>query len=1159
MPDLEPDFYRFAESFLADSTVLIMDGERPVLTGFFVSEDGDVCTCHHAWANPANRSLSALWGRDRLPLHYVAQSSAPAEDFALFRADLSNARRTRTVPLPLFQGELSNSRDKFDLAVTAGFAGIGNRDAPPALRLFDGRLEGLSWYQNPAAPGIPITQIETLDLTIAGGNSGAPILDLRLFRVVGYVRGWVAESVSAAAGECGPGVREIKPDRLGRACDLSQLSRLRPDLLPQWVAAGRRADARKHQYFLDTGVPMPRRLLNPEDLRTAAARTSEAAIGRLSSAGVYDQDLCVARPVDEKFAAFLKDSGSTATILTGQSGSGKTNLMVRWTREQITDGGFVLFLTCATHPGDALMQSMPSMLGTDLSVKALLHMALSGARKSVLLLFDGFNESAGASAAVLRNLLRQVFDVMPRDGRFKVVISARTEFLAERIPELFEDQDDLASPFPVPPKFLFRCEDFDEAGKKRVRPFIEVPLFRSRDNGPPSEQEIMYEHFRRQGTMRHGSGRNRGIRPATEYKDLPASIRRFLDRPLLLRFFMMSYDRQEVPDCAVRSRLLDQIIDREIAQVAEERSTRELAKGFLRKLAAYLFLQHRSGASASDSAMAGYPLGMLDALLSQTFLLSRLPGHRESNDLFGFSSDWLFEYFLGKYAWDEYKAHPSGGDALLRELLVNAFTDGEADSHLPRALSYFGARAFEEGGTALGALLRAVSSPGHTAAADTVLAALLEYIRKQHGFASPAIGRKETEGSSFAEVLGSHRDSLGPNGVRSILRYLKKINDEALGDGLALLDRNNTLWRDLQPADRAEWISLLAWSHYRVHQNREAMYELEGIELLEASEETRARCNFVKGRCLQFVHDYEGAQRSFEAGGEDPRFGSQCRHQIAFIRYFAFSDYEGAASMLRREQRPDGTWSNSASGLLYAECLKDAGRYDAAEAVFLREINRRHEEGHAVAEGKACCALADLRLRQFETRASLAAIESALRLTRGTLRYLIYGRVLDQQAVIHGLLSGERDLALECANEALQLARKSPQHEFGSGWALQTRALLFAIRAEPEAAERDLAEAAMLKGNPNQQRRADFIHLLTRWLAPGNLPNVEEAEIFSLRERYRTARAGWYPGLLSLLAAVVGRRPVLTGSEAAAHFGEQVCGDGILSSSFWTAISRRIG
>ena len=99
----------------------------------------------------------------------------------------------------------------------------------------------------------------------------------------------------------------------------------------------------------------------------------------------------------------------------------------------------------------------------------------------------------------------------------------------------------------------------------------------------------------------------------------------------------------------------------------------------------------------------------------------------------------------------------------------------------------------------------------------------------------------------------------------------------------------------------------------------------------------------------------------------------------------------------------------------------------------------------------------------------------------------------------------------------------------------------------------------MLKGNPNQQRRADFIHLLTRWLAPGNLPNVEEAEIFSLRERYRTARAGWYPGLLSLLAAVVGRRPVLTGSEAAAHFGEQVCGDGILSSSFWTAISRRIG
>ena len=134
-----------------------------------------------------------------MPLHYVAQSSAPAEDFALFRADLSNARRTRTVPLPLFQGELSNSRDKFDLAVTAGFAGIGNRDAPPALRLFDGRLEGLSWYQNPAAPGIPITQIETLDLTIAGGNSGAPILDLRLFRVVGYVRGWVAVVV---VGQC---------------------------------------------------------------------------------------------------------------------------------------------------------------------------------------------------------------------------------------------------------------------------------------------------------------------------------------------------------------------------------------------------------------------------------------------------------------------------------------------------------------------------------------------------------------------------------------------------------------------------------------------------------------------------------------------------------------------------------------------------------------------------------------------------------------------------------------------------------------------------------------------------------------------------------------------------------------------------------------------
>src|ERR1017187_4461798 len=139
---------RFLRGLLGDSVVLIRVDGNPAATGFFISEQGDICSCHHAYFPDVHGCTTIDWRGTTLPIQYVPSGSAEDRDFALFQVDRAALAERTTTPLPILDREL-DSNDIFDSVITLGYAGLSDPKAPLRMRLFDGGIVGLEEYLGP--------------------------------------------------------------------------------------------------------------------------------------------------------------------------------------------------------------------------------------------------------------------------------------------------------------------------------------------------------------------------------------------------------------------------------------------------------------------------------------------------------------------------------------------------------------------------------------------------------------------------------------------------------------------------------------------------------------------------------------------------------------------------------------------------------------------------------------------------------------------------------------------------------------------------------------------------------------------------------------------------------------------------------------------------
>ncbi|HJW30097.1 MAG TPA: hypothetical protein VJ508_12735, partial [Saprospiraceae bacterium] len=169
--------------------------------------------------------IEVIW--DDKSYHAVIRNIVEQADFALLQILEEELNDIHTPALAIFAGQ--GREFTYHSAVTMGYAGLENRDLLLAKRMFMGqigktRLKGSQ------------ERIEFVDLGVGKGNSGAPVFDLQLFRVIGYIR-----SVTS------------KTQRLGDGLSMQHLVRLRGDLLPVWEEAGQKVDRMVVSHYRSTG------------------------------------------------------------------------------------------------------------------------------------------------------------------------------------------------------------------------------------------------------------------------------------------------------------------------------------------------------------------------------------------------------------------------------------------------------------------------------------------------------------------------------------------------------------------------------------------------------------------------------------------------------------------------------------------------------------------------------------------------------------------------------------------------------------------------------------------------------------------------------------------------------------------------------------------
>ena len=1140
------------EDVFRESVVLILIDKKPVATGFVISESGDICSCHH-YFDPYNTaiSFSARLGHELLPLYYNAEISKPEHDFAMFHVD-RRVLLKNTVPAPLLDVSLL-SHQSSDTLVALGFPALEDPFAPVRMRVVDGRSLGIVEYRH---SGKMIRTLEVVDLAVGKGMSGGPVFDLREFRVIAYIQGKLLEEDLLARNVSG---NSPSVERLGRACLLDNLLQRRSDLRNQWRAAGLLADTRKQQIFRAYGMGIPCELLTRRDVERLIRQNNQMVIDSLRQAGIFNDRLFVPRPAGEKIHRFLQNPEYSAAIISGASGSGKTNLLTDFLRQPEAQDALVLFIQAnAVGDKEDPLHSVCTVLGISGELQVLIRLAAGEHGQRLIIVVDAFNEWQHASRASLIRLLKAWKEMSQGyAGALKLILSIRTEFLREQAPELLTDPLRVQSTDPL--NIVFQYSEEQEAGREKILSTIDLPtLHPSQENHGLSEQEILYEHYRKQKTILDPPGRSIGIRPNTAYRELPATVRRFLDRPLLLKLFMMRYDGRDVPESPIRYLLLKEITSPDTTRWDASSSMWERAEIFMIRLADILSRTNGPAVSTLQLADEQFDMDLFSRLLEHTFFLAKSRPQSSNISSLSFSSDWLLEYYLSLFLSAKCLQHQ---DLSARVTLLNQHmllsTRHSKSNIFSGALSYFAEWALTSDHDCFAAFLQLVSLEDESKPRQILFSTVFEYVRLNFGFDKSIPKMDESSPESFRDSLASLSTHLGTHGISRLLHYLESLQNEGARETLLLLC-HTPLWTGLDHDAMAVLLSIRALKYLECHEIELAMQDLSQIGSFVA-DQVRPRWAFVRGRCLQFRGQYGEARAVFEKClGVDSPYSSRCRHQIAFIRYFHESDYPAAAQMLKESYLSSSNrWTNSSSKLLYTGCLIEMGLYDEAESILAEEAETRRKAKHRLGYGRALRNQAQLYLWRFETVRAFEAINAALEATRNLPYYLTYAGILDIQAIATALLSGDFGVSFQCADESINLNCKAV-HNAGISWTFQTRALLHAASGNVKAMEEDLGNMASRSQNfsmsPNQVRRTKFIRLLGDYCT--RLASMETilARAVELRKEYEKAKGMWYYGVLSLLVlALQGPAPV-TPDRAAACFSGAISLEGLWNSHLFALI-----
>ncbi|PYP91043.1 MAG: hypothetical protein DMG65_09230 [Candidatus Angelobacter sp. Gp1-AA117] len=1151
MSYLPQQLYPAIEDLFRESVVLIMIDEKPVATGFVVSESGDVCSCHH-YLDPHNTtiSVSARLGNEQLLLDYDAEISRPEHDFAMFHID-ERLLHKKTAPVPLLDISLS-SHQSADTLVALGFPAMEDPFAPLRMRVVDGHSLGIVEYRH--SSGRMVRTLEVVDLAVGKGMSGGPVFDLREFRVVAYIQGKLLDEDLLAKNVSG---NSPSVERLGRACLLDNLLRSRSDLRNEWRAAGLLADRKKQQIFNIRGMAIPCELLTRRDAKTLIQQNNQAVIDSLQQAGIFNDQLFVPRPVEKKIHRFLQEPEYSAAIVSGASGTGKTNLLANFVlQHQRQDDLFVLVQGNTAGDNAEPLGSICPMLGVAGELQTFVRFVGEDGQKLTIVL-DAFNEWQHASKASFLRLLKAWKEISQgHAGTLKLILSIRTEFLREQAPELLTDPIRVQSTDPL--NIIFQYSEGQEVGREQVLSTIDLPILHPSQENGTSEQEILYEHYRKQQKISDLAGRLIGIRPNTAYRDLPANVRTFLDRPLLLKLFMVRYDGCDVPESPIRYLLLKEITSPDTTRWAASSSIWERAEIFMIRLADVLSRTREPAISTLRLADEQLDLEVFTQLLEHTFFLAKSRLQPSTISGVSFSSDWLLEYYLSLFFCAKCLEHQ---DLSTRVKFLNEhmlLSGRHLKSNIfSGALAYFAEWALSSDHHCFAALLQLLSLENKSTSRQMLLSTVFEYIRLNFGF-DKSIPKTEKHGAeSFRDILTSLSSDLGTYGIHRLLHYLEFLQNEGSRETLLLLC-HKPMWAGLDRNAMTMLLSIRALKYLECHEIELAMKDLAEIGPT-IPDQVHPRWAFVMGRCLQFRGQYREARVVFEQClSVDNPYSSRCRHQIAFIRYFHESDYPAAAQMLKQAYLASNhRWTNSSSKLLYTGCLSEMGLYDEAESLLAEEVEIRRKAKQRLGYGRALRNQAQLYIWRFEAVKAFDAINAALEATRNLPYYLTYAGILDLKATAAVLLGGDFGASFQCADESIRLNRRAA-HNAGISWAFQTRALLFAACGNVAAMEEDLGSMISRSQNfsisPNQVRRTKFIRLFGDYCARLSSLETLLARAIELKKEYQEAKGMWYQGVLSLLIlALQGAVPV-TPESAAACFGGGISLEGLCKSHIFALI-----
>jgi tetratricopeptide (TPR) repeat protein len=1129
-PRIDSDDLDFIEKLILPSIVLIKVGGLNTQTGFFVSTQGDICTCYHGFFLREDEPIEIVWQGKSYHAHL--QSQIKKADFALLRLSTDELGALKTPCLPVFVQPVDEQLT-YHNAVTIGYAGLENIDLPVNQRLFTGRLGKLRTEGEQE-------RIEFLDLGIGKGNSGAPIFDLEYYRVVGYIR-----TVTS------------KVQRLGDGLSLKQLIKSREDLAAQWEASGSEIDVKRVDYYLSERKSFSSSQLSPSILVNLITRHNRRLVNLFRLADAYIPELYENREAQEQVDDFLAQAESKILVLSGTTGSGKSNLLIHLLEMMDTAATIPVFINCTEVKEPNLLGAINTVFNINQYASGDVFPILRKTHKQWLLILDGFNEWMHANTITFKNLLKDLGAMLEQneDIPLKIIIGVRSEFLQEKMPGFYFARGNLDTTVEGA-KFVYR----DEFSR---RPYVEMRYIVEHDC---AELERIYNHYYRIGAYVNSTGQMVGIRPKNSFAQLPDSIKRLLICPVVVKLFMIRYNNLEVPNLTLRSSFIDDILAPILPEHAKEDLHREEIYLFLMRFAYFIF-RHNLGNPCQFSDLREQPwysANVYDYLIVSGVYIQRR-AVIEKGDLIErseitFSTDWIFEYFLGMQLWQVSRRLRSLEERVKYFSELQKFSsETSIDAHLLGALLFIGEWALTKDNSYFDLMIYLINSTDWENFNDSFTHSYFDFIRTSSLFSEVLLIEGNETLPSFCDNLVRKRENFTEVGFNRILNFVEFLEKSyQTNDAFALLNLGQGFWDNTSVEAQNRLILSQAWNCFASHKIDETLEFAARVNFDYLTEELKAKYAFIVGRCYQFRQQYNEAITSFEKGAAiEAYFGYRCSHQIAFIEVIANSNYVKAAQLLEdlisKMSLSFSIDEQGGSRSLHAQCLKEIGKYTLAHNNLNRIVEIRSTRRNRHSYGRALRALGEVYLRQFNTPKAIEALNESIEQLEGVSYFLSKSYTLDIRALTYALLTGNFPAAYQDIETCLK-AYYETKHTPGLAWSLQTKAFIEALDNKRIDAEKSLRLARDYEISPNQKLRETFIQFLARFVeADGKVANLIN-EMVQLRQTYLQNNYGWYPGLLALMLAAIENKTPQTSVGALDLFGEDIDADQMTRSYLYHLI-----